>query len=86
MRSKFQSVNHDFFGQAFLEVLNERAPVKKKFFPADHVPCLTNSLRQTIMIIFLQDNFYSKLYKKEQKNISKRLELNKVIMKDFGEL
>ena len=35
---------------------------------------------------FLQDNFCSKLYKKEQKNISKRLELNKVIMKDFGEL
>ena len=67
MRSKFQSVNHDFFGQAFLEVLNERAPVKKKFFPADHVPCLTNSLRQTIMIIFYRIIFAVNFIKRNRK-------------------
>ena len=37
------------FEQIFLEILNIRAPIKKKLFRADHVPYMTKALRKGIM-------------------------------------
>ena len=50
LRLKPQSIkSYESFEQVFLEVFNEHAPLKKKFFRANHVPYMTKSLRKATM-------------------------------------
>ena len=45
-----QQINeYKHFEQIFLEFLNTHAPITKKLFRANHVPCMTKALRKAIM-------------------------------------
>ena len=45
-----QSIDkYEIFDNEFLEVLNNHAPLKKKFISANHVPYMTKNLRKAIM-------------------------------------
>ena len=41
--------NYESFETTFVEVLNKHAPLRKKFFRANHAPYITKTLRKLIM-------------------------------------
>ena len=50
IRTNMQLVdNYDGFEKEFLKVLNNHAPLKKKFIRANHVPYMTKALCKAIM-------------------------------------
>ena len=71
--------DYDHSENIFLEILNVHAPVKKKFFRANHAPCMTKALRKAIMKRSELKSKYFKnqtvhdfeLYKKQKNHCSK---------------
>ena len=50
IRTKMQLIDkYEPFEEEFLKVLNQHAPLKKKFIRANHVPYMTKNLRKAIM-------------------------------------
>ena len=50
VRAKMQLTDkYETFEEEFLEVLNNHAPLKKKFIRVNHAPYFTKSLRKAIM-------------------------------------
>ena len=55
-----QIKDYNIFENVFLEVLDEHAPVKKKYLRANHAPYMTKTLRKAIM---KRSELKSKYYK-----------------------
>ena len=72
--------NYEVFEREFLNVLNNHAPLKKKFIRANHVPYMTKPLRKAIMNRSQLENKYlrnssnlNRTKYKKQKNFCSRL-------------
>ena len=71
--------NYETFEKELLKVLNNRAPIKKKFVSANHLPYMTKALRKAIVKRSLLESEYLKnstfesrnRYKKQKKSFSK---------------